>query len=846
MRFYIQSIVVGVISLAVVVGAASYVKTWELDRQKRDFSHAAEAYHQLLGGRLRNIILELDSAQRFFHASHTVNHDEFSTFVYKIVDSSPEILAVSWTPGVEETEGAISFPIRFSEPADKMKNAIGVNLAEDPEILSLMEQARDEGVVVPITGINSVSRLVGLPLMSGVTLVQPVYRTSKNLSTIRERREAHLGFLLLQYDIGIALETALKDLRPQGFDMYVVDVEADTGSEIVHYHPSRLKEAGKAKRLSYDELWADNPFTYKTALDVSGRQWKLAVVPVEAFFESRREYQSIIVLGFGGVLSLLLFYLLYSHQRRARDIQAIVEMRTRELENSETKQRAVVENIAEGIITISETGEIETFNQAAENMFGYKAAEVLGKNVGTIVPAHERRDHENYIQNSTLTDSRIINKSRDLFGQRKDGRLIPIELNVSRMFLNGEVKYVGIMHDISERVKTQEILKAAKEMAEKASQAKSEFLSSMSHELRTPLNAILGFGQMLDMNAQEPLSARQKECVTHIMRGGRHLLNLINDVLDLAKIEAGRVVLSIDVVSSGKVVSECLTLITPLAEDKGIGLNLPNLDGALPNIWADHTRLKQVLLNLLSNAVKYNRPKGSVTLSVEEVGDGRLRFKVSDTGFGIPKERQRDLFKPFHRLEAENSEIEGTGIGLVITKDLVELMDGAIGFESEEGRGSVFWIDMPLATGSQTAAGFSEEDAAENKMEQGRPLTGRLLYVEDNPENLKLMELIVGKVEGLSMISAHTGELGLEMARTNKPDLIVLDINLPGMSGLELVRRLKEDSVTADIPVFALSAAATKSDIDEGVKAGFARYLTKPVVVPEVLDAIESALIKED
>lgn len=844
MRFYIQSIVVGVISLAVVAGAAGYVRTWELDRQKRDFSHAAEAYHQLLGGRLRNIILELDSAQRFFHASHAVNRDEFSTFVSKIVDSSPEILAVSWTPAGEEPQGVVSFPVRFSEPADKMQSAIGVNLAEDPEILSLLEQARDEGVVVPITGANSVARLAGSRLMSGVTLVQPVYRTSKKLSTIRERREAHLGFLLLQYDIGIALEAALKDLRPQGFDMYVVDVEAETGSEIVHHHPSRLKEAGEARRLNYDELWTDSPFIYKTALDVTGRQWKLAVVPVEAFFEARREYQSMIVLGFGAVLSLLLFYLLYSHQRRARDIQAIVETRTRELENSETKQRAVVENIAEGIITINEAGEIETFNRAAEIMFGYEASEVIGKSVGVIVPSHERRDHDTYIRNSTLTNSRIINKSRDLFGQTKDGRLIPIELNVSRMFLNGEIKYVGIMHDISERVKTQEILKASKEMAEKASQAKSEFLSSMSHELRTPLNAILGFGQMLDMNAKEPLSARQKECVTHIMRGGRHLLNLINDVLDLAKIEAGRVVLSIDVVSPGKVVSECLTLIAPLAEDKGVALKLPAMEGEWPNIWADHTRLKQVLLNLLSNAVKYNRPEGSVTLSVGEVEGGRLRFKVSDTGFGIPKDRQRDLFKPFHRLDAENSEIEGTGIGLVITKDLVELMDGTIGLESEEGRGSVFWIDMPLAAGSQAAAVLRKGETRKNKLEGERPVNGTLLYVEDNPENLKLMELIVGKIEGLSMVSAHTGELGLEMARASKPDLIILDINLPGMSGLELVRRLKKDAVTAQIPVLALSAAATQNDIDEGLKAGFDRYLTKPVIVPEVLDAIETVLVR--
>jgi PAS domain S-box-containing protein len=387
---------------------------------------------------------------------------------------------------------------------------------------------------------------------------------------------------------------------------------------------------------------------------------------------------------------------------------------------------------------------------------------------------------------------------------------------------------VGLRTDIT-------AIKEAQESADKANQAKSEFLSSMSHELRTPLNAILGFGQLLQYNPKEPLTDAQANSVRIILKGGEHLLNLINEVLDLAKIEAGRTTLSIENVSIGTLFGEVRPLIEPMAEKAKIALEmiLPERDVL---IWADYTRTKQVLLNLLSNAVKYNFEGGRVTVrAVSSPGD-KLRLSVADTGPGIPAEKQSELFQPFNRLGAETTEIEGTGIGLALSKKLVEMMGGAIGCESEIGVGSTFWVDLPLA-GRPARTVREKEPVAVKKNMGGRlpAVTGTILYIEDNPDNLGLMEAIFSDVEGATLLSAHNAELGLSLAVDRKPDAIVMDINLPGMNGFEALKHLMNNKATRAIPVIALSANATARDIEKGEKAGFYRYLTKPVDLEQLM-----------
>ncbi|MFT4924384.1 MAG: PAS domain S-box-containing protein [Phenylobacterium sp.] len=392
---------------------------------------------------------------------------------------------------------------------------------------------------------------------------------------------------------------------------------------------------------------------------------------------------------------------------------------------------------------------------------------------------------------------------------------------------------------VAERTKE---LERTKQEAEEANKSKSKFLSSMSHELRTPMNAILGFSQLLEFNPKEPLTKAQKNCVAQILKGGQHLLELINDVLDLAKIESGKMQQSIEDVRVCDAMDECLSLLTPMADNRDINIIIPDPKTNMLTVRADVRRLKQVLLNLTSNAIKYNCTGGTVTVDYQTLSENIARITIKDTGCGIRQNSQVDLFQAFNRLEAANSEIEGTGIGLVVSKGLIEQMQGCIGFESEEGKGSSFWFQLPLVatkTNQIDAKAIIDAIGAKQKFED---IKGTLLYVEDNRSNLELMELIVSHIDELYMYSARNAELGIELAKHKQPDIIILDINLPGMDGFEALKELQKCEQTKNIPVLALSAVAMKNDIENGLNAGFRQYLTKPINVIEVTQAIGKTL----
>ena len=382
----------------------------------------------------------------------------------------------------------------------------------------------------------------------------------------------------------------------------------------------------------------------------------------------------------------------------------------------------------------------------------------------------------------------------------------------------------------------------ATEAAHEANRAKSEFLSNMSHELRTPLNAIIGFGQLL-ATSEGPLMTpeRSKEFVRHIVEAGRHLLTLINDILNLAQIEAGKLSVSVEPVALADVLVECRTMTEAMAGQRNIRLLFPPPDKI--SVRADRTRIKQVLLNLLSNAVKYNREMGSVVVGCEQNSDELVRISVQDSGIGMRPEQLKALFQPFNRLGQEAGVHEGTGIGLVLTKRLVELMGGTLGVASTPGIGTMFWVELPSAGGlpalvqAVAAPPAVLPDAPDRS---NAPLT--VLCVEDNPASLRLIQEFVGSRKSVRLLTATNGRLGVDMAREQLPDVILMDNNMPVMTGREAQKLLSADSRTAAIPVIALSANAMPGAIAEGMAAGYFRYLTKPVDLPQLTEALDAAL----
>jgi len=384
-------------------------------------------------------------------------------------------------------------------------------------------------------------------------------------------------------------------------------------------------------------------------------------------------------------------------------------------------------------------------------------------------------------------------------------------------------------------------MKDAKEEAERANAAKSDFLSRMSHELRTPLNAILGFGQLLESDTEHPLTQTQIGNIREILQGGNHLLHLINEVLDLSRIESGRLEIYLEAVNIAPLIESCMKQLQSLADKHAISFMLD-----LSDMWvmADAVRLKQVMINLLSNAIKYNREGGRIQVSCFAPAGQRLRISVQDSGNGIPAAMLSRLFQPFERMATAYEGEEGTGIGLALSKMLVEAMHGKIGVYSVPGTGSTFWFELPLCEPDVPGAKPLGEGAADT----GKSAAGqyKVLYVEDNPANLRLVQKILDTRKNVQLLAAANAEVGLEVAMYGQPDLILLDINLPGMGGFEAIQQLKINPVTRDIPVIAVTSNAMARDIERGRAAGFAEYLTKPLDVKKFLQMLDQYLMAKN
>jgi PAS domain S-box-containing protein len=518
-------------------------------------------------------------------------------------------------------------------------------------------------------------------------------------------------------------------------------------------------------------------------------------------------------------------------------------------------QTAILTSENFSIIATDEKGIIQLFNVGAERMLGYLAAEVVNKiNPSDIHDPQEVMARAQALSAELATTitpgfealafkaSRGIEDIYELTYICKDGSRFPaiVSITALRDDFGTIIGYLLIGTDNSVRKQVEIALNEAMAVAEKANLAKSDFLSSMSHELRTPLSAILGFAQLIESGTPVPTPS-QKRSVDQILQAGWYLLDLINEILDLALIESGKLSLSLEPVSLAEVMRECETMIESQAEKRGISVSFPEFSS--PRfVSADRTRLKQVLINLLSNAIKYNTEHGTVTLKSIDMPSGRIRICVEDTGKGLAPEKIDQLFQPFNRLGQEANTEQGTGIGLVMTKRLVELMGGVIGVESVVGKGSVFWIEMNITSEQKIPADLLNLVLGPVAQGPADPHTRTLLYVEDNPANLMLVEDLIARRPDLRLLSARDGISGIAIAKASLPDFILMDINLPGISGITAMKILSEDPLTKHIPVVALSANAMPRDIAKGLEAGFFRYLTKPIKINEFMETLDLVL----
>jgi PAS domain S-box-containing protein len=570
------------------------------------------------------------------------------------------------------------------------------------------------------------------------------------------------------------------------------------------------------------------PFEYRDTPDRGATHWDWALTPI-VDVDGRVTGLVLSLLDVSERIQVLEAIQASEDQLKAlnENLEVRVAERTAEVQRQSHRNALILDTALDGFFIVNLEGRVCDCNQTYCRMLGYTRDELLDLRISDIEAQEMSEEVEAHIQ-------AVIERGHDRFDtlqRRKDGSTIAVEVSVTRAQIGEESLLFAFAHDISERKQAERSLLAAKEQAERANRAKNEFLSRMSHELRTPMNAILGFAQVLEI---QPLGADQREFVEEIHHAGDHLLELINELLDLSRIEAGQLAVAIATVDLGQTLEQAVQLVQPLLSGRQI--SLVNRCGAALAVLADTTRLRQVLVNLLSNAAKYNRDGGRVAIDCHPTAGERLRITISDTGAGIAPDKLDSLFLPFERLGAEFSAVDGTGIGLALCRQLMQLMHGEIGVESAPGQGSSFWIELPLA-GAVVA---TPSAAAPDAPPAARRTT--VLYVEDNAANLKVVEAILRLLPNMTLLSAGNGESGLELARRYHPDVILLDIHLPGMDGYAVLQVLQADAGTRDIPVIALSADAMPLDVERGLKAGFRAYLTKPVLIPDLMAALRAEI----
>ena len=720
--------------------------------------------------------------------------------------------------------------VRLIEPLAGNATALGVDALSIPAARDAILQSRASGQPVATRGFGLTQSAAD---ETGVVIYQAVYDGQP--STAAERKAAFRGVLFVTVRIGRLL-AGLAGPEPGRLGWCLLDTAPDAQRPRLAGSPGCEHATGSV-------------FERRRTLDFAGRKLELRVFAARSQLPGQPQANAWLFSVAGMAAAAMLGALLLTVTGRARRIELAVDERTAELKrevrershaesalrDSEARLRSILDNVPIGVMFLDVEGRIVETNPRLCEMLGRPAAALLGSSFAEISPDEERAESRRQL--SDLLDGRIEVSRRQMRLLRADGQVLWIQahLTVLRDTQGRPLRLAGVAEDITEHLRL-EASERALDRAEASNRAKSEFVSRMSHELRTPLNAMIGFAQLLGLDREPALATHQRDWVQQIQRAGWHLLEMINDTLDLARVEAGAVQLALRPLELAPLVSAALAMVANAAGQRGIELREEAPAGALAVI-GDETRVKQVLTNLLSNAVKYNRAGGSVVVASRLGADGRVEISVRDSGLGMTAEQLVALFQPYNRLGRERSTIEGTGIGLVISRRLAELMGGTLDATSVAGQGSVFTLRLPHAEPAEAGAAAGAEPAAGSTYRQRR-----VHYIEDNETNVEIMRAILAQRPQVELAVSTIGLDGLAAIRRQRPDLVLLDMQLPDISGLELLRHLKSDDEVGDIPVIVVSADATGARMQEALTLGAANYVTKPVDIPRFLQTLDEAL----